>query len=353
MPQFSNRVLTTVNQKIMPKVVDTVLNSNVFATRMLSNVKKWSGETMKFPIKYQKNNTGSSFTGFDTLSTSAIDNRVNFQFNPKNYQITVSLPLDEININQISETKIMDLIALSVKSSAQDMADDIGTLLFGDGTGNGSKDFTGLAAIVDDGSTVATYGGLSRTTYPTIAATSTASGGTLSLAKMATLYNAVTSGSQKPTIGITTETVFSLYEQLLQPQERIAKDVGYMRMPGGSMGKVGQGPVGGTGFTGLFYKGFPILADEKCTSGALFFLNEDFLNFYAVPWTYDAEPINYGMVDIEGNDYGNEVKGLGFSWSGFIKPTNQAALVGHIYLSGDLLCENPKRQGKLTGITAV
>ena len=128
MAQFGNRVLTTVNQKIMPKVVDTVLNSNVFATRMLANVQKWSGETLKFPIKYQKNNTGTSFTGFDTFSTSAVDNRVNFAFNPKNYQITVSLPLDEININQISETKIMDLIALQCKTSAQDMADQVGTM---------------------------------------------------------------------------------------------------------------------------------------------------------------------------------------------------------------------------------
>lgn len=350
---FSNRVLTTTNQKIMPMVVDTILNSNVLATRLIANGKKWSGETMKFPIKFQKNTTGTSFSGFDSFSTAAVDNRVNLQFNPKFYQITISLPMDEISVNAVNETKIMDIIALSVKSATQDMADDIGTLAYADGTGNSNKDFTGLGAIVDDGTNVASYGGLSRTTYPTIAATNTASGGAISLAKMSTLYNSITSGSQKPTLGVTTEAVFSLYEQLLQPQERIAKDVAFMRTKGGSMGKEGQGPIGGTGFTGLFYKGFPVLADEKCTSGVLFFLNEDFLSFYALPMAM-TEPIKYSPVEIVGNDYeSDQALGLGFSWSGWIKPTNQAAVVGHVYLGGDFVCDNPKRQGKLTGITTV
>lgn len=349
---FGNRVLTTTNQKIMPMVVDTILDSNVLATRLMTKSKKWAGETMKFPIKYQKNNTGTSFAGFDTFSTSAIDNRVNMAFNPRFYQITCSLPLDEVSVNAISETKILDLVSLCMKSAAQDMADDIGTLFYGNGTGNGNKDFNGLGSIVDDGSVVATYGGLSRSTYPTIAATSTASGGTLTLAKMATLYSAVTSGSQKPTLGVTTETVFNLYESLLEPQMRIVKSVPLMKSAGGSMGKVDDAEfVVGTGATGLYYKGFPIVADEKCTSGSLFFLNENFLQWYSLP-VYDTMPIKYSPVEIVGNDYEGDL-GMGFSWTDWIKPTNAAAYVSHIYVGGDLVCDNPKRQGKLTGITSV
>lgn len=167
---------------------------------------------------------------------------------------------------------------------------------------------------------------------------------------MATLYNAITSGSQKPSLGITTEAVFSLYESLLQPQERIAKDVSMMKKEG-RMDKAGTGMIGGTGFTGLYYKGFPILADEKCTSGLLYFLNEDFINFYALPVAM-TEPVKFKSVDIEGNDYSN-VEGLGFSWTNWVKPTNAAAIVSHIYFGGELICENPKRQGVLTGITSV
>lgn len=217
---------------------------------------------------------------------------------------------------------------------------DVGTLMYSDGTGNSSKDFLGLSAIVDDGSSVATIGGLSRSTYTTLQSTVTASSGTISLAKMNTLWNAVTSGAQKPTIGLTTETVFGLIEQLLQPQERIMKDVGMVK-----------GLKGGTGFVGLAFKGVPILADEKCTSGVFFFLNEDFLDFYGLPMK-GANPVKFKSSDIEGNDY-SSLMGLGFSWTDWIVPADQAALVSHIYLGGELVTTNPKRHGKLTGVTGV
>lgn len=341
---------TTTQDKLVPKVVDTILNSNVFASRMLSRAKKWSGEKVKFPVKYAKNSTGTSFSGFDTFSTSATDNRVNLEFSPKFYQMTVALPLDELSVNA-TEEKVIDLAKLEMASTAQDMADDIGTLFYGTGTGNGSKDFLGLEAIVDDSTNAATYGTLSRSTYTTLRSTVTASSGTLSLAKMSTLYNAASSGSQTPTLGVTTEAIFALYEQLLQPQERIAKTVSMMKGDPGRGLNSGTGNIGGTGFTGLFYKGFPILADEKCTSGVLYFLNEDYLDWYALPVAM-TEAAKFRSQDIEGNDY-SEVTGLGFSWSGWIKPTNSASLVGHIYLGGELVSQNPKRHAKLTGITSV
>ncbi|MCH7520936.1 MAG: hypothetical protein IIB42_04420, partial [Candidatus Marinimicrobia bacterium] len=65
-----------------------------------------------------------------------------------------------------------------------------------------------------------------------------------------------------------------------------------------------------------------------------------------------ADPINFSVTDIEGNDYTN-VKGLGFSWSGWIKPSNQASITGHIYFGGQFWSSNPKRHGKLTGIAGV
>ena len=351
MSTFGTRVTTTTQDKIMPKVVDTVLNGNVFATRVLSKAAKWHGETLKFPIKHAKNTTGTSFSGFDTFSTAATDNRVNMQFSPKFYQITCALPRDELSVNAVTEERVIDLAKLEMESTAQDMADDIGTIFYGDGTGNSSKDFSGLEAIVDDTTNVATYGGLSRTTYASqLNSTVTASSGVLSLAKMSTLYSAVTSGAQKTTLGLCSETIFNLYEQLLQPQERIAKDVSMMKA-GGNMGKAGTGMVGGTGFTGLYYKGFPILADEKATSGVLYFLNEDFLDWYALPMAM-TQSIKFRSQDIEGNDY-SDVTGLGFSWSGWVTPTNSAAVVGHVYLGGELVSKNPRRHGKLTSITSV
>lgn len=340
---MANRLITTTNNKLLPKVVDTVLDSNVLFTRMVVRAAKWSGRQIEKSVKISKNNLGGSFSGLDTFSTAQVDNRRKLAFDPKFQEIPVTVSLTELSTNQADKNMAMvDLAAIELASSAEDMADDLGSIFYLDGTGNSSKDILGLAAIVDDGTNAATYGGLARASFSTLNSTVTASGGTLTLAKMATLHSAIMSGSVKPTLGICNETVWDLYEQLLQPQERINKEVSVSP-------KINMGA--GTGFTSLFYRGFPIIADEKATSQTLFFLNEKFLEFRALPMAM-SQPVNFSVTDIEGNDYTN-VKGLGFSWSGWIMPANQASITGHIYLGGQFWSSNPKRHGKLTGITGI
>ena len=208
------------------------------------------------------------------------------------------------------------------------------------GTGNASKDPLGLAALVDDGTAVATIGGLSRSTYTTLKSTVTASSGTLTLAKVDTLWAACTSGAQKPTATYTTDTVFNLFGQLLRPQERINKEA--TKMKGGLFGT--------TGFTALDYNGKPIIMDEKCTAEAFIMVNENFVDFYALPF-FNAKPVAY-KSQMEGNDYDAPI-GLGFSWTDWIIPSNAGAVVGHIYFGGQFITTNPKRHGKLTGITGI
>lgn len=335
---YGQRVQTTVQTEYLPFVVDTILNSNVMFQRVVRAAKKWNGRTLRVPVKYAKNTTGTSFRGFDTFSVAATDNRQFMEFTPSFYQITCALPGDELSVADTSD-KVLDLMKLTIQSDTEDMADDLGTIFYSDGTGNGSKDPLGLAALVDDGTSVASIGGLARSTYTTLKSTVTASSGTITLAKVDTLWINTASGAQKPTAIYTTEAVFNFYGQLLRPQERITKDASTMK-----------GLSGGTGFTALSYNGKPVLMDEKCTSGAFIMLNEDFVDFYALPF-YNAKPIGY-KSQIEGNDYSAPV-GLGFSWSDWIIPANSGSVVGHIYFGGQFITTNPKRHGKLTGVTGV
>lgn len=342
---LGTRITTTMRQWMAPYAVDTILNSNVLFTRVVKKAKKWTGNQMQYPVKVSKNSTGTSFSGFDTFSTAATDNRVKLQFDPSFQQITSSLPLDEVWVNESSTgaERILNLLNLTLQSDAQDMADDLGTQWYGTGTGNSSKDFLGLGALCDDGTTVPTIGGLARSTYTTLKSTVTASSGTLTLAKMATLWNNVTSGSVKPTVAVTDEATFSLYEQLLQSQERYLKD-----------GDV-TGPIAnGTGSLKLAYKGIQVVMDEKCTSGYLYFLNENFLMFAGVNGKTGAKPLDMSGDLIEGNDYSSaELKSLGFSYTDWIIPTNAAAIIAHIYFGGQFMTNDPKRLGVLTGITSV
>ena len=335
---YGQRIQTTVQTEYLPFVVDTVLNSNVLFQRVVRAAKPWKGRTLRSPIKVSKNTTGQSFRGFDTFSTAATDNRQFLEFTPSFYQITCALPGDELSVAD-TEDKVLDLMKLTIQSDTEDMADDLGDIFYADGTGNSSKNPLGLGALVDDGTSVSTIGGLSRSTYTTLQSTVTASSGTLTLAKVDTLWINVTSGSQKPTAIYTTEAVFNFYGQLLRPQERINKDAGTVK-----------GLSGGTGFTALAYNGKPVLMDEKCTSGAFIMLNEDFVDWYALPY-FKAQPVKYSG-QIEGNDYEAPL-GLGFSWSDWIVPANSASVVGHIYFGGQFITNNPKRHGKLTGITGI
>lgn len=338
MELYGQRIQTTVRQEYLPYVVDTILNSNVLFQRFVRAAKKWSGRTLRVPIKYKKNETGQSFRGYDSFSTAATDNRQFMEYTPSFYQISVSLPMDELSVAD-TEGKILDLMKLTIQSDTEDMADDLGDIFYADGTGNGGKHPLGIAALVDDGSSVATIGGLSRSTYSTLQSVVTASGGTLTLAKVDTLWSNIKSGTQKPTVAMTTEAIYNLYGQLLRPQERIMKDVGTTK-----------GLKGGTGFEGLQYQGIAILDDEKCTSGQLIMLNENYLDWYALP-VHGTMPIGY-KSQVKGNDY-NAPLGLGFSWSDWIKPANSAIIVGHIYFGGQFITTNPKRSGKLTGINGI
>lgn len=336
---YGQRVQTTVKQKYLPFVVDTILNSNVLFQRVVRDAKKWSGRTLRAPIKVSKNVTGQSFRGFDTFSTAATDNRQYLEFTPSFYQITCALPGDELSVAD-TEDKVLDLMKLTIQSDTEDMADDLGTIFYADGTGNSSKDPLGLAALVDDGNSVATIGGLARSTYTTLQSTVTASSGTITLAKVDTLWINVTSGAQKPTAIYTTEAGFNFYGQLLRPQERINK----------TAGKVKGGAHGSTGFSTLDYNGCDIFMDEKCTSGTFQMVNEKYVDFYALPF-FSAKPIAY-KSQIQGNDY-DAPMGLGFSWTDWIVPANAGSVVGHIYFGGQFITTNPKRHGKLTGITGI
>lgn len=340
---FDNVVDTITLEEIMPRVVDTVLRSNTFATKMLSKTKKFGAATMDFPIKYQVGTAIQSFLGFDALPTSFTDTRVLLKYNPKFVAANVALAGTDLIANNTA-AKVLDLTKVEMQSRAQDLADGIGTMMWADGTGNNSKDILGLAAIVDDTTTAVTIGGLSRNTYTTLKGTVTAAA-TLSLATMRTMWNAIADASVAPTRIYTDYASWALYEQLLQPQEKIFKEVNIV-----------PGYKGYEGFAGLMYAGMEAIADRKATSGVMMFLNENYLDFYGL----DADLAQFEgsrKVDVAGklftgNMY-NEVSNLGFYWTGFIKATNQFAFNSFIILAGNLCTDNPRRHGKLTGITGV
>ena len=347
-----SRLNTLTNTYLLPKVTDTVLRENPLTEKILSSPEKWRGEQIKKSIKVVKNTNGTSFTGFQSLPSQAVNTRQYLLFPAKFYEIDVTVPFTDLAVNMTDDERVMDLAEAEMTSSAEDMADDIGNIFYQDGTGNGALDFNGLANIVDDSTVAVTYGGLSRSTYTTLKSTVTAAASNkLSLTQMATLYNAITDGTIAPSMGLTDRNTYALYEQLIEPKNRI-----YMTVPE-VRNQNKEGLAGTAGFTTLTYKGFGIVPDRKVPLdsngyGQLYFLREEDLEFRAIEKYPESEPVKFVEKDFEDNDYEN-VKGLGFHWTGWVKPVNQQAYVGRVVLAGEFWSKNPRRHGVLNVISTI
>lgn len=337
------RVSNATKNYLMPKLVEGVLTGNTGLSYFLVRSKAgvWRGAQVEVPFKFETNANGGSFSGLDTLSTSQVDNTIKLTYDAKfNYQ-TVALAKTDLSLNK-TEEEVADLMKRQIASDTLDLADKIGTQFYADGTGNGGKDITGLGAIVDDGTSVATIGGQSRSTYSSLAANVTASGGTLTLAKMYTEWDTAQNGGQEPDLILTTKTVRSLYNQLLDPKER------YM-IP---MSKR-DGLYLSSGAEQLGFRSAPVIADDKCTSGVMFFLNSKSFEFQTLPNYFEGEAINYAVSEMDGVPSPDVPKGLGFYWTGWTKPTNQEAVVGRVIHAGNFVTMNPRFNGKITGITSI
>lgn len=352
--QFTNRVTSITQDTILPKVFDNILSDNFAAFRFISNGSKWSGETLKRPVKLVQSTLGGSFAGLDTHSTSTTESRRTMSYSLKAYEIPVAIAgLDRL-VNA-TEAKVIDLVKAEMESAAQDAMDDIGDMFYLDGTGNSSKDFEGLQNLVDDGTTATNVGGLSRTTWTSLQGTRTASGGQMTLTKLGTLYVNVAGGSaarQKPTIIVSDETVWNLYEALLSPTVQAGYQMnGYPQVTRRSRGAIAAGEFkGGMGFTSLIYRGVPWVADELSLSQTVWFLNENYLNWYGLK-DPEMTSVNFGSTH-EGTYSEAPTNNTGLQIGDFMKPVNQYGQIGHIYLFGNLVTFQPRRHGRLTGVTS-
>jgi hypothetical protein len=348
----TERLKSSTQDKLLAGVVDSVLNSNVLGLRLLGNGRPWQGESLKKTIKYQSSGQGGAFVGIGNFSTAATDTLVRLSFEAKGYEQPVAIPGIEKSLNAIASTKVNDLMVTKMEEAQMEMLDGVGTMLYADGTGTGETE--GLASIV---ATSGTYGSLSRTTYPVLAATVTASGGTITLAKISTLISSVSAGSQSsqsPTLAIANETVWDLIETLFAPT--LMSTYGATGLP--MVTRDSRAPVraaelkGSMGFRSITYGGVPIVKDEKCTAQYLYMLNENYLDWFGLPAAVEGyRPISLGAKVIDGVYQDVPSKNHGFNWSGWMVPDNGFGQVGHIVLLGNLVSWQPRRQGVLSGIT--
>lgn len=358
---FGPRVDNFTYQKIYAKVVDNILNSPTLVSRFMGKAKPFVGKTMDFTVDVTADTQGQWFNGLETLDASATNTTIPLSFAQTNFE----QPKVSIMVESFANAGQQQAIPLDVYKYEKAMAEALqalGRAMYGTGVAN---QMNGLGNIVLDSGTI---GGQARSTYSQLNAYVLASGGTMTLAKIAQIIdNASASGlaTEEPTIMATTKTVWSLYEQLLNPTVRMQyTSEGYnaMSIRGTRVEKNTASIAGGIGFNALTFRGIPMIKDDFCTSGSLYALNENY-TFYAgrtiVPEDYKGmlEKVNLGtMKAFEGTgaaamDLPSEYNGW-FYQKPMIIPT-QAGMISRVYVIGQMMTTQPRRNSVLTAITTV
>lgn len=292
------------------------LTDNVFNARPLTNFLMEGGRIRMLdggtkivePLIYGTNSTVGSYAGYDTIDLTEQTGISAAEYDWKQYAASIAISgIEEAKNN--GEAAIINLLEAKVMQAEESIKEGFTTMFFGDGTGNGGKDWLGLEAIVDSTGAV---GGINPADAGNgfWASYEEGTAGALTLADMATAYNTVSRGNDHPDMIITTQTLFEKYESLLQPQLRYTDT-----------------KTADSGFQNLLFKAAPVVYDDACTSGTVYFLNSKYLTLVGH-------------------------SGKWFSQTDFVRPENLDARYAIIMCYGNLTCRNRERQGKLTGRTA-
>lgn len=350
---FNAAVTTTTREYIIPKIYDQVTTGTPGLMTFLQKqtLKEWTtGTSYKFGIKYQDTTNGGNMGIADKLDTDRQNVRVQANFNLKAANKPVVVAIAETTAN-MGDEQIVDLLETEFDSQAQSLLTLMAQNLYtGNGTGN---DWDSLKNAASDSTLFATYGDLSRTTYPVFSGYYLASAGALTLAKLATADDAVTIGVDSPDLAFTTKAIWSTYESLLTPSVRANfSTAGYPKMNawGGVPATAGMGAQ--QGFVYLTFRGTPIAKDEQVPSGQFYLVNSKGFGFTG--FNYQDENImtaNFKQTSdaVPSGVPGNVKSTRGFQFRKMMSPVDQLTKVGYLIYAGSFVAVEPRLQGQLAG----
>lgn len=311
------RLTSITRGLVLPSIIDQIGDAHPLFDKLINKAKlETKGTQIEQAVKYRHNSQGGSYAGLDPLDTAQEITRTKAIWQWKQMYQPIVISNIELAKNGGSDAEVADLMEVEMEEAKESLTDKFCGKIFLDGTGNDGKDIDGLVAMVDDGTNVDVYGGITRSTYTWFKANYTASVGTLALSDLATMFDSCSNGSDEPDLIVTTKTVRSAYEALM---------VGLIRYEVG-----GKFDGGGTKFT---FRGCEIIVDEYCTAGYMYFLNMNKIKTKVL-----AHP-----------QFPTDKRG--FAVSDMRTPVNQDGEVGFIFWYGNFYNEEPRKSGVLLGIS--
>lgn len=265
------------------------------------------GTSLIIPLMYETNSTAQFYNGYDQLNITPQEGFTTAQYKIKEAAVSVSVSNREENIQNKGEYAALDIVEKKIKQAKMSLIK-----LLNDGLYAASPASTDVGSLVTTVDATSSIGDINSTTYSWWQSDVNASGSFAAQGRsdMLTLYNALQVEGSAPDFLVTRPTEHAYYEGSLVPQLRYSSNA-----------------VGDASFGKLLFKNIPVLTDATCTSGVMYFLNSKHLEFHV----HSTE--NLRMTE-------------------WVKPANQTAKVAQIIWAGELVANNRRRLGKLTGITA-
>ena len=275
-------IIATTIQSRSGELADNVTNNNPLLLKLKSkgNVRPFSGGNVILEeIMYNDSSTNNtnSYSGFETLNISPNSPISAAQFSIAQYASAVTISGLEMLQNSGKEA-IIDLLEGRIKVAEAQLANRINLDLYGNGTGNGGKNLTGLAAAVADSPSSGTYGGINRATWSfwrNQAFSGVTNGGAAVSAAniqsyMTQLAIKLVRGTDKADLIVADNNYYNLYVNSLQAIQRVTDP-----------------EMAGSGFASLKFYGGGTSADVVLGGGIgaqepanhMYFLNTDYIFF--------------------------------------------------------------------------
>jgi hypothetical protein len=299
-----NQISAITLAKIMPKLTDNIFRQIPLLNRLDKKKRiEDGGLKVLFPLEYAQNTAGGWYQGAETLNNEDVDVITAAEFDWKLHYQSISVNRHD-ELKNSGDMAIMNFVKSKMKNAERSMKDRLATGTWNDGTD--AKAILGVRSFL---STSATYGGISQTSYTWWASQLDSTTTTLSFAALQALHGSCSIDTDRPTVHLTTQTLYDRYYLMLQPQQRFM-----------------DAETAKAGFTSLMFNGKPVIVDSKAPTGRWVMLNEDYLDL---------------VVHKDEN----------MRFEPFAKPVNQNVKVAHIYWAGALGSYNNRMHGALTGLT--
>lgn len=275
-------IIATTIQSRSGALADNVTQNNPLLQRLKQrgNIRPFSGGNVILEeLMYNDTSTNNtnSYSGYEVLNVSPNSPISSAQFAITQYASAVTISGLETLQNSGKEA-IIDLLEGRIKVAEAQLMNRIDTDLYTDGTGNGGKNITGLAAAVPDSPTSGTYGGIDRATWSFWQSqkySGTTDGGAAVSASniipyMTALAIKMVRGNDKTDLIIADNTYYQYYVNALQAIQRVTSE-----------------DSAGSGFASLKFYGGGYPADvvlgggigAHATSSHMWFLNTKYISF--------------------------------------------------------------------------